>query len=222
MNAKQLSKNVGQLFRFRPVPFRMGTNGEQLPQLDDQWRLDEILANPVRIRLTNIRTAHQLVLEADNIMERRSPDFLMLRCEVTIRPHGVDIEPIHRGAPVLPAKTEAREALTPGKPKYVNMPAGYERRLNYHRHRIANDAAAKDERGGYRFPVHIKGPEQNVRAFHNDVISRFGVFPTTTSFAEGLGEIAFTYAGSLGPESLENLAMEHRLTVLQCGNPFTM
>jgi hypothetical protein len=221
MNARQLSKNVGNLFRLRPLPFRKDPTGKTLPQTDDQWRLDRVDFDPARIRLTNIRTGHQLELEADNIMERRSPDFLLLRCEVTITPDGLNIEPINRGTPIVPPQTAAQESRPKGEPKYINLPAGYEGRLNYHRFRIAKDAAAKDERGGYRFPVRVKGAEADVRAFQRDVQSQFGVFPTVTSFAGGVGEIEFTYLGESGPEALENVAIKHRLTVLQCGNPFT-
>lgn len=222
MNALQLSRNVGHMFRLRPIPFRVEASGEQLPQIDDQWRLDSVDQKPARVRLTNTRTGHQIELESDNISERRSPDFLILRCEITLRPDGIAIEPIQRGAPIIPAKTATLEARPRGQPKYVNMPPGYERRLNYHRYRIAKDSAAKDERGGYRFPVRVKGAEADVKAFQRDVAKRFGVFPTVSSFADGVGEVAFTYVGTDGPEAVENVAIKHRLIVLQCGNPFTM
>jgi hypothetical protein len=221
MNAKELAKNVGLHFRLRPKPFRKDSEGKPLVQVDDQWRLDGVLHKPTRVQLTNTRSGHKLELEADNIMERRSPDFLMLRCELTIGPDGVDLEPIHRGSPLIPEKTRRREEKADG-PKYINMPAGYERRLNYHRYRIAKDAAAKDENGDYRFPVRVKGVEGDVRAFHAEFIKRFGVVPTTTRFSGGVGELEFTYVGSDGPETIENLAIKHRLNVLQCGNQFTM
>src|SRR5262245_59948766 len=39
MNARQLSKNVGNLFRLRPLPFRKESNGMALPKTDDRWNL---------------------------------------------------------------------------------------------------------------------------------------------------------------------------------------
>lgn len=222
MNAKELAKNVGHLFRLRPKPFRIDPDGKPLLEVDDRWRLERVSRNPASVCLTNTRTGHQLELESDNIMERRSPDFLMLRCEVTIGPNGIDIEPIHRGAPIVPPKTQRRDAKDDGPSKNVNVPAGYERRLNYHRYRIAKDAAAKDEHGGYRFPVRVKGPEDDVRSFQQEVIKCFGVFPTVTRYSDGVGDIEFTYVGPHGPDALENVAIKHRLTVLQCGNRFTM
>jgi len=221
MNAKELSKNIGDLFRLRPAPFRTNLEG-QLLEVDDEWRLESVLQKPTRVQLTNMRTGHQLELESDNIMERRSPDFLILRCEVTIGPNGIEIEPIHRGSPLVPPKTRKREETVGGHPKDVNMPAGYKRRLNYHRYRIAKDSAAKDERGGYRFPVRVKGPEDDIRAFQKEFIKGFGVFPTITRFSDHVGELEFTYVGPHGPEALESVAIKQRLTVLECGNPFTI
>ncbi|MEJ7760062.1 MAG: hypothetical protein WKF55_10795 [Gemmatimonadaceae bacterium] len=221
MNAKELTKNVGLLFRLRPKPFGKDSPGQSLAEVDDKWRLDSVIHKPTRIQLTNTRTGQQLKLEADNIMERRSPDFLILRCEVTIGPDSVDLEPIHRGSPLIPEKTRRREEKGE-RPKYINLPAGYERRLNYHRYRIAKDSAAKDEDGGYRFPVRVKGVNSNVRAFEAELIKRIGVFPTITRVSDGVGELEFTYVGFNDPETIENLAIKYGLIILQCGNPFAM
>jgi len=220
MNAKELAKNVGLFFRLRPKPFRKDSEGKSLVEVDDQWSLDGVLHKPTRIQLTNARTGHKLELEADNIMERRSPDFLMLRCELTIGPDSVDVEPIHRGSPVTPEKTRRREEKSDAG-KSINIPAGYERRLNYHLYRIAKNSAAKDEHGGYRYPVRVKGVDSNVRAFHAEFIKRCGLVPTITRFSDGVGELECTYVGSDDPETVENLAIKHRLTILQCGNRFT-
>src|SRR5687767_15071653 len=99
MNAKQLSKNVGHLFRLRPQPWRLDGRGQRLPDSDDSWKLRSVNSGPARITIANLSTGHVLELESDNIMERRSPDFVMLRCQVIITPTGITIEPIHRGAP---------------------------------------------------------------------------------------------------------------------------
>src|SRR5438105_900521 len=100
MNTKQLQKNVGQTFRLRPLPVRVDGEGRLLSPIDDAWRLDEVGEAPGRIRLVNISTHHCVELESDNIQERRSPDFLLLRCQLTLRPRTVEIEPISKGAPI--------------------------------------------------------------------------------------------------------------------------
>src|SRR5437868_1623659 len=102
MNAKELKKNIGSLFRLRPLPWRFDKAGNRLEDSDDSWRLDAVDVSPLRIRIVNISTGHFVDLEADNFIERRSPDFLMLRCQLSVRPSGLAIEPIFRGTPVVP------------------------------------------------------------------------------------------------------------------------
>lgn len=94
MNLKQLSKQIGNTFRFRPLPARLDGDGSRLPESDDQWRLDAIPENPTRLRLVNIHTGHVLELGSDNVREYRSPDFLLLRCNLFISAQGIRIEPI--------------------------------------------------------------------------------------------------------------------------------
>jgi len=112
VNVKELSKQIGQLFRLRPLPFRVEEDGERLPPIDDQWRLEAVHSAPTRVRLVNLATYHALDLEWDNILERRSPDFLLLRCQLTIRGNAVEIEPIHRGAPVRPQPIKLSSIVT--------------------------------------------------------------------------------------------------------------
>jgi hypothetical protein len=103
MNTKELSKQVGSLFKLRPQPLRVDGAGNRLPPSDDDWRLHEVLQGQARIRLTNISTGHTMQLEWDNVLERRSPAFLMLRCQLTLRPRSIEIEPIHKGTPIQPS-----------------------------------------------------------------------------------------------------------------------
>lgn len=102
MNANELSKGIGSLFKLRPLPQRVDEVGEAMAPIDDEWRLDGVLRNPTRVSLTNVSTGHTVQLEWDNVIERRSPAFLMLRCQLTLRASSIDIEPIYRGAPILP------------------------------------------------------------------------------------------------------------------------
>ena len=95
MNFKQFKKQIGRTFRLRPLPHRIDRDGQTLPPSDDQWRLDRLLQGPERgIRLLNIRTGHVIELQLDNVREYGSPDFLVLRCQLTISTTGVEIEPI--------------------------------------------------------------------------------------------------------------------------------
>jgi hypothetical protein len=219
VNVKQLATNVGQFFKLRPQPWRFDERGERLPDSDDSWKLDSVANDPARITIKNISTGHVLELEADNIIERRSPEFLLLRCQIIVRPSGITMEPIHRGAPIEPSEQPVRALVTGST--LLNAPVGYESRLNYHRYRILKDAAARSPSGGYRYDVRLKGPDANVRSFAGEFNKALGVFPTITRSSSGVTELEFTYLGTTGPEVIENLAIKHGVTVLKCGNDFT-
>jgi hypothetical protein len=102
MNRRLLSKNIGQQLRLRPVPWRVDENGHRLPDKDDLWTLDAVDDHPARVRIHNIATGHSAELASDNVLEWRSPGFLLLHCQLILRPRAVDIEPIHRGSPLFP------------------------------------------------------------------------------------------------------------------------
>jgi hypothetical protein len=101
MNIKQLHKQVGTDLRLRPLPIRRESNGGQLPSSDDLWRLETILDNPARLKLKNLSTHHVVELQSDNVRGYQSPDFLLLRCELTISPTGISFEPVHKHNPVF-------------------------------------------------------------------------------------------------------------------------
>jgi hypothetical protein len=100
MNLKQLNKQVRTNLRLRPLPIRIGLAGALLPRSDDLWQLESILDQPSRIRLVNIHTHHFVELQPDNVREYRSPDYLLLRCQLIITDGNIDIEPVigSRGA----------------------------------------------------------------------------------------------------------------------------
>jgi hypothetical protein len=100
MNRKELEKNIGQFFKLRPIPLRINADGRSLPPIDYDWRLDDVQDNPARIRLRNVSTHHSIELESDNVQERRSPNFLLLRCQLSLRHNAVEIEPIAKGSPI--------------------------------------------------------------------------------------------------------------------------
>jgi hypothetical protein len=103
MNAQQLRRNIGQAFRLRPVPQRADVDGRRLPEIDDRWRLEEARDKPTCLRLKNIATGHVVELQSDNINRFQSPDYLILRCQLTLTELGVQIEPlIDSGSGSLP------------------------------------------------------------------------------------------------------------------------
>jgi hypothetical protein len=95
VNIRQLKKQVGMNLRLRPMPIRVDRDGSHMPQADDPWQLEALLDTPPRVRLVNLPTGHFIELQPDNIREYRSPDFLLLRCQLTIEGSRVHLEPIH-------------------------------------------------------------------------------------------------------------------------------
>lgn len=95
MNIRQLRKQIGTNLRLRPIPRRIAQDGTQIPTSDDLWQLETLLDSPPRVRLVNLPTGHFIELQPDNIREYRSPDFLLLRCQLTIEGPTVHLEPIH-------------------------------------------------------------------------------------------------------------------------------
>lgn len=94
MNLQGLQKNLGQTLRLRPLPIRLDSEGSDLGPADDPWRLDAILRDPNRIQLSNLPTGHILVLQSDNVKQFQSPDFLILRCQLTIVGATIHQEPV--------------------------------------------------------------------------------------------------------------------------------
>ena len=101
MNLKQLTRQLGTNLRMRPLPMRLAEGDVELPPLDDFWRLEEVLYKPSRLKLLNIHPGHLVEIQSDNIKEYRSPDFLLLRCLLTLTPTEVRLEPLASGYPNL-------------------------------------------------------------------------------------------------------------------------
>ncbi len=94
MNLSHMSKNVGRQLRLRPIPHRVAPDGLHLQQRDDHWLLNDILKAPDRLQLQNIQTGHVIELQPDNVREYRSPDFLVLRCQLIVTNTDILIEPL--------------------------------------------------------------------------------------------------------------------------------
>lgn len=94
MNVQQLKKDIGKRVRLRPLPVRLTRHGQQLPSLDDDWKIEAVLEKPNRVRLSNVPTGHFVDLESDNVKQFQSPHFVILRCQLTLKGREVLIEPL--------------------------------------------------------------------------------------------------------------------------------
>lgn len=92
MNKNQVAKWKGRKFRLRPIAIRLSETGERLPQEDDIWSVSEVADDAVTIN--NLRTGHQWDLGLDNVREFRTPDFLLLRCQISLQARRVISEPL--------------------------------------------------------------------------------------------------------------------------------
>jgi len=92
MNKGQVLKWKGKEFRVRPIPIRTTEAGERLPQEDVRWLVFDASDSAVTILL--VGTEIRLDLGLDNVREFRTPDFLLLRCQLTIKGGAVLSEPL--------------------------------------------------------------------------------------------------------------------------------
>ena len=92
MNWDQLRKLIGKPLRLRSQLLRIAQTGQRLHPRDDQWTLEK--ADRREVLLKNQSTGHNLTLGSDNVREFRTPDFLLLRCQVIVRGPRVLIEPL--------------------------------------------------------------------------------------------------------------------------------
>lgn len=117
MNLDQLKKNVNQRVQLRPVARRFEVGGPELELLDDDWVIDAVTDEGVRV--SNSRTGHATTLGRDHIHHYTSnPDrsragikhgFLTLNVQISLRGPSVTVEP--NAGPGQPAGATAVEAL---------------------------------------------------------------------------------------------------------------
>ena len=110
MNLEELTKNVGQFFQVRPRVIRttllvrvlrrlrLLEVGSVIPKrgrvkVDYEWRLDDVSVPAGTVTLSCLRTGHKMTLKGDNVREYRTPNFILLRCRVTLDGDRVHIEP---------------------------------------------------------------------------------------------------------------------------------
>jgi len=92
MNKSQALKWKGQTFRLRPIAIQTTELHERLPQQDDGWVVTDV--SDTAATVSNVRTEHEWNLGLDNIREFRTPDFLLLRCQLILRGPKVHSEPL--------------------------------------------------------------------------------------------------------------------------------
>src|SRR5438105_13737955 len=113
MNFEQLKKNVGAVVRIHPVAHRKDEHEVQLPDVDDDWIIDAVVQDGIRV--SNIRTGHTTLLAKDHIHHYTSdPErskggqkrgFLTLLVQVTISGAGLKVDPLRRPGAALPRKS---------------------------------------------------------------------------------------------------------------------
>lgn len=89
MNFKRLKDNIGNTLRLRPPAIIQ--IGETLVPQDISWKL--ISCENQVLKLEGLDPLRLLEIGSDNIHEFRTPDFLMLKCKITIKDKNVEIEP---------------------------------------------------------------------------------------------------------------------------------
>ncbi len=106
------------------------------------------------------------------------------------------------------------------EPAVVNMPRGYMPRLMSHIQEIATEKAIRMPDGSRKYPVHIRGPENQLRSFCREAIELFAASGMCTENSEGQGEVWFEYIGHAPPAAMRTLAVRYSLQIVQCGPTF--
>lgn len=179
MNVQQLKKQVGKSLKLRPLPTRRDVHGFDLGPVDDPWLVESVDDKPARVCLKNVATGQVLELESDNIRGYNSAGHLQLKCDLTITPHGISIEPHLNHVRADDSRALVRSYVLPG--------------------------------GVYRYGVAVAGFVEDVRAFMNDVIKRFGPFTSSGVEQAGWSQYSFVYQGRYSPEVLGTLALKHHV-----------
>ena len=119
MNFDQFGKkNLGIDVKIRPMARSetVGTGSVPTP-IDDLWKVQNVESRAVE--LLNLRTKQSVEIRGDNFREFRTPNFLILRCQLTLTEKDVLIEPIvgGGGGPTTePATDTALPAPAPERP----------------------------------------------------------------------------------------------------------
>jgi hypothetical protein len=105
VNADKLKKDVGRALRLRPHVQRVDRYTSMVSSLspindqmalvdtDYDWYVDAVDEKASMVTLTCRDTGHRVKLGFDNIREYRTPDFLMLKCQLLLEGDQVRVEP---------------------------------------------------------------------------------------------------------------------------------
>jgi hypothetical protein len=108
MKISEMKKDVGRALRLRPHAKQVESYGTGVSvwsssgprpvkitaDTDYLWYVDAVDEKAGAVTLTCRHTGHQITLANDNIREYRTPDFLMLRCQLLLEESEVRIEPV--------------------------------------------------------------------------------------------------------------------------------
>ncbi|MBI1944531.1 MAG: toll/interleukin-1 receptor domain-containing protein [Deltaproteobacteria bacterium] len=89
----RLQAHLRDRVRLRPIAHRALETGVPLDPIDDEWIVDDVDETGTTAIL-NPRTGHRYTLGSDAIEDFRSPDFLLLRLQLTLSGRSVLAEPI--------------------------------------------------------------------------------------------------------------------------------
>jgi len=104
VNWQQMKKNLGARVQLKPTPNRLDEYGRKLPSIGDDWLVEDVSTDGVRIK--DVRTDHTTLLGKDHIFDYVSnPDqsqhgvkhgFLKLKAQLFLNASGVSITPTPR------------------------------------------------------------------------------------------------------------------------------
>ena len=118
MNCEQLKTSVDRRVQLQPTACRLNENGRELGPIDDDWVIDEVTSNGLRI--SNPRTGHVTTLVKDHLHDfTTNPDrsegefqyrFLTLNVRVYLQGNKRWVRPNSRpGQPVSPSGASPQE-----------------------------------------------------------------------------------------------------------------
>jgi hypothetical protein len=145
MNWDQFKKNIGTRYQFEPPACRLDEQGNELPEINDDWIFLSISPGNVS-KFQNERTHHIAELGKDAIFDFRSNPargkggirygFLVLKMQVflqgvnlTLRPNTRPGEPANRARRIRPAWTPWVKVASQGMPPETTQRARIQYRL---------------------------------------------------------------------------------------------
>jgi hypothetical protein len=136
----------------------------------------------------------------------------------------------HHPAPALPADARVRGIYRKqlegdriprlfasfAPPTGINIPAGYQRRLNHIAFEARKDSAVRRADGQFAFPAQFVGGPNAVAAFTRQ-LSESGQLLGLGRTGDDLVEVWFEYLGRLSPDAVRQLATSTDLRIVHCG-----